>query len=646
MTNCPPDFAVELQTLRWQANYRTAMHQRAMERVEQLRRESAEKLARVREQWAGKLAQAERVSGGRMARLGARLEQAHADSQAQRELAERYRQELKESRLEAAQLREKVAKLKRGLRLRRKQAFARNKSERRLRDPRRGRRSHPRRGRPAGKQHDFSGLPLEEDPVRDLPQVPRCGACEMPYEKHGTTGCEEVEIEVRAYRRRRSRQRYRQACRCPGQPKVVAAPAPGRLIPGGILGESACAELLLDKYLYQRPTHRLLALLKTYGLDLAPSTVNDAFHELEPLFKPLYEGILERLQSNSRWQADETGWYLFLKGAEKGGHWYLWVYLTQEAVYFHIDPSRSSKVVEKILGTAAEGILNVDRYSAYKAFSKLPGCKVVLAFCWTHQRRDFLTVGQVEPELVSWAVEWLNRFDEAFALNRQRLAVLAAGREAGNEAALPAAANPAPDSDGEAKAVQPAPHSEPIAGSGAEAAQQDLEDHLAKMQQTALAELQKPDLVEPQRKVLKSLVSHWKGLTVFVEHPEVPMDNSASEREVRNPVVGRKNYRGSRSAWSATLAAMLFSIFHTLRRHDINPRLWLLGYLKACADNNGQAPADAQSWLPWNLSAQQRQALVMSRRPNDRGPPHEVLRQDIQPARDRPDPAVVGQLAA
>jgi hypothetical protein len=38
--------------------------------------------------------------------------------------------------------------------------------------------------------------------------------------------------------------------------------------------------------------------------------------------------------------------------------------------------------------------------------------------------------------------------------------------------------------------------------------------------------------------------NHWTGLTVFVEHPEVPMDNNTAERSERGSGVARKNYRG------------------------------------------------------------------------------------------------------
>jgi transposase len=120
-------------------------------------------------------------------------------------------------------------------------------------------------------------------------------------------------------------------------------------------------------------------------------------------------------------------------------------------------------------------------------------------------------------------------------------------------------------------------------------------------------ELEEPSLHPARRKVLESLGEHWTGLTVFVAHPEVPMDNNTAERAERGPVVGRKNYYGSGAVWSGRLAAMLFSLFETLALWELNPRAWLTAYLEACARSGGKAPADLESYLPWNLSAQQRE---------------------------------------
>jgi hypothetical protein len=110
------------------------------------------------------------------------------------------------------------------------------------------------------------------------------------------------------------------------------------------------------------------------------------------------------------------------------------------------------------------------------------------------------------------------------------------------------------------------------------------------------------------RRALESLGEPWTGLTVFVEHPDVPMDNNRAERSERGPVVGRKNFYGSGAVWAGPWAAWLFSLVATLRQWGINPRAWLTAYRTACAARGGQVPEDVTAWLPWNLTAEQRAA--------------------------------------
>jgi len=84
------------------------------------------------------------------------------------------------------------------------------------------------------------------------------------------------------------------------------------------------------------------------------------------------------------------------------------------------------------------------------------------------------------------------------------------------------------------------------------------------------------------------------------------MDNNGSERRLRGPAVGRKNYYGAGSKWSGGLAATMFTIFQTLLLWNLNPRTWLTAYLQACAQNNNQPPQDITGFLPWNMSQAQR----------------------------------------
>ena len=54
--------------------------------------------------------------------------------------------------------------------------------------------------------------------------------------------------------------------------------------------------------------------------------------------------------------------------------------------WFHIDPSRGSKVLKRYLGKAFRGIIGCDYFSAYRKF--LRETNVWLQLCWAHLIRD------------------------------------------------------------------------------------------------------------------------------------------------------------------------------------------------------------------------------------------------------------------
>jgi hypothetical protein len=109
------------------------------------------------------------------------------------------------------------------------------------------------------------------------------------------------------------------------------------------------------------------------------------------------------------------------------------------------------------------------------------------------------------------------------------------------------------------------------------------------------------------------LQEHWDGLTVFVEHPEVPLDNNRAERVERGPVVLRKNSYGSAAVWAGELAALLFSVSQTLCLWNLNPRAWLTAYLQACAEGGGAAPKTLDDFLPWKMSEQKRKEWALEK---------------------------------
>jgi transposase len=87
------------------------------------------------------------------------------------------------------------------------------------------------------------------------------------------------------------------------------------------------------------------------------------------------------------------------------------------------------------------------------------------------------------------------------------------------------------------------------------------------------------------------------------------MDNNTAERNLRNPVTGRKIYYGSGRIWSATLTALMFTTLQTISLWGLNPRHWLHSFLSACADNGGVAPLELSPFLPWEMDEERKQEL-------------------------------------
>ena len=132
-------------------------------------------------------------------------------------------------------------------------------------------------------------------------------------------------------------------------------------------------------------------------------------------------------------------------------------------------------------------------------------------------------------------------------------------------------------------------------------AQSELEKALQQMAAQCAAGVANHKLFPPAAKVLESMTFDWSGLTVFVDSPWVAMDNNTAERDIRGPVVGRKNFYGSGSEASAELAATMYSALATLKLWGLNARTWLGAYLQACADNGNQPPENINAFLPWQM---------------------------------------------
>ena len=168
---------------------------------------------------------------------------------------------------------------------------------------------------------------------------------------------------------------------------------------------------------------RVGAWLGDQGLPVAAGTLADSVPRFVPLFEPLAEAIRAHQNEVALRHADETGWRVqALRAQGRSARAWLWISVGNDAVYFHIDPSRSAEAAQVLLGKLQSGtVLVCDRYSAYKKLARLLDGLVILQYCWSHQRRDFIQCAAGQVDLAGWCEAWLERIAAIYRLNEARL---------------------------------------------------------------------------------------------------------------------------------------------------------------------------------------------------------------------------------
>ncbi len=471
----------------------------------------------------------------------------------------------------------------------------------------RGRKRGRKRGTPNPGRVGHADLPVRDE-LLDLPEDERCcPSCGKAYVRSGTEASWLYEMDWQAVARRIRRQQYRPACSCAAARSVLAPPAP-RLGERTQLGTSVWGWFLVQVFLLFRAQAAAARDLAALGLRVPVSTLSQGLRRMARLFQPIDQAIARRQVEAAVAQADETSWPVqYIAGQdnakeapESGGKplYWLWTCLTADTVRMRILPTRGSPSGEQLLGNLGgneqdragqEVIVVCDRWSAYKALARKSSGRIVLQFCWTHQRRDFRKVGTGFPDLKPWADAWLDRIGTVFHLAKLRRR----------------AWRPALPWDGQDATFRKR--------------QEQLEaarEELLELRVPWILELNRPQphggelaRLEARTAPLLSLLEHREGLGVFLRDARVPLDNNACERVLRGPVIARYTSFGSGGPQGASMTGLLFGVFATVRLNGLNPYSWVLDYLAACARNRGEPPQDLDPWLPWRMDEQRQQEL-------------------------------------
>ena len=387
-----------------------------------------------------------------------------------------------------------------------------------------------------------------------------CPCCGGALHQIGEDVAERLDVVPTTFRVLVTR-RPRYGCRsC--ESAVVQAPAPARIVEGGIPTEALIAQVLVSKYADHLPLYRQNQIYARQGIQLDRSTLADWVGRAAWYMRPLRDHILERLRRSERLFADETTAPVLDPGRGRTKTGQLWAYARDDRPWGGGDPpmvayvyaaDRKAERAEAHLGDFA-GILQVDGYGGYTALARRRQ-QIKLAFCWAHVRRKFYELADTSPV----AIEVLRRIAMLYAIESE-----VRGSPAGQRRAIRAE------------------RSRVIVD--------DLHQYLEARNAQVSA---KSKLGEAIRYAL----TRWDGLSRFIDDGRIDLDSNTVERSIRPLALNRKNALFAGSDEGGDNWAVIATLIECCKLNAINPHEWLSQTLARLA--NGHPANRVGELMPW-----------------------------------------------
>jgi hypothetical protein len=302
------------------------------------------------------------------------------------------------------------------------------------------------------------------------------------------------------------------------------------------------AGLLIEKFVYHLPLYRQHQRLQQAGIRLSRGTLTQWVQRAADLLEPIYYALLSSILQSWLLVMDETPLKAGRREKGKLHRGYLWpIYGDQDEVAFPFAASRAQTVVREVLGSFC-GVLLTDGYSVYERFTQKTTA-ICHAQCWSHTRRQFEKAQGAEPRLVSAALERIAKIYKEEATIR----------ELGLE--------------GVAKLVHRGEYSKPL-----------VDAFFVWLKQTVLTEVILP--TNPFGQAARYALEREAGLRVFLANPEVPLDTTQLEREIRPVALGRKNWLFCWTEVGARQVGILYSVLASCRLQGVDPYVYLVDVLQ------------------------------------------------------------------
>ena len=340
--------------------------------------------------------------------------------------------------------------------------------------------------------------------------------------------------------------RPRYACRSCSD-GVAQAPAPARVVPGGLPSEALIADILIRKYCDHLPLYRQAKIFAREGIEISRGSMASWVGRGIAALRRITERMREDILTSARLFVDETTAKVLAPGTGKTKTGYMWVTVRDDrahggadppmAVYTYM-PGRGAMWAKQLLG-AYDGLLQVDAWQAYNQFGKDVSGKDASrkAYCWAHLRRGFIDAGADAPI----AQDVLKRIAEIYAIEKDIRGKPADVRLAVRQE-----------------------RSRPLVDK--------LHDWFAATAPRMMAGSTTSD-------AMKYALKRWTGFTLFLDDGRLELDNNTAERAMRPVALQRKNALFAGHQLGAENWAAIFSLVETCKMLGLNPYAYLADVL-------------------------------------------------------------------
>jgi transposase len=400
------------------------------------------------------------------------------------------------------------------------------------------------------------------------PEDTNCPCCRSAMHRIGEETSERLDV-IPAQFQVIVTHRPKYACRA-CEEAVVQAPAPERLIKGGLPTEAMVAHVLVSKYAWHLPLYRQAQILRTQGLDIARAVlafwVGYAAAELAPVYLRMRELIL----GSGKIAMDETTAPVLDPGRGQTKKGYFWAIARDDrpwkggdppAVAFTYAPGRGAVHALKLLD-GYRGVVQCDGYAAYKAVAgKTGGEAITLAFCWAHLRREFYDIAK--DGHAPAASEALERIAKLYLIEKTIRGQSAEPRRAARQE-----------------------RSKPIVLDLRAGFEHQI-TRLSGKSETAGA--------------IRYALHHWDGLTRFLDDGRIELDTNIVERSIRPIVLNRKNALFAGHDEGAQNWACIASLIETCKLNGVEPRGYIADVITRIVEGHMNSRLD--ELLPWSYPA-------------------------------------------